>query len=201
VYTKAGADGVTGAHLKLLRSLLRSPAAAALAAASLSDGAAAAAAAQAAAEKLLLAAVEARVVPEGAGAAELAAVLGGLDAESLAAAGPAVAAQAALARGPLGLEPGAAAAVTNGRVILDWSPKRDGGGGGAAGSAEVGLTAEDFGLMQLYAQDLQPGRLEDWSSFDGDVGAGVDVGIGGVELGRGRGWGLGLAPCLSLPRP
>jgi hypothetical protein len=158
-FAGAGADGVTGAHLKLLRALLRSPAAAELAGVRIAGGAAAAeAAVKAALESLLPAARAAGVVPESAAAPELAAALGGLGAPALEASATAVAKQGALARGPLKLEPGAAAVITNGRVIVDWSPKRDGGGSGvAAGGAEAGLSSEDFGLMQLYAADLQPG--------------------------------------------
>jgi hypothetical protein len=67
-----------------------------------------------------------------------------------------------LARGPLGVEAGAAVVITNGRVIPDWSPRAGGGaaGGGGGVGALTGLTAEDFGLMQMYAQDIQAGELE-----------------------------------------
>ncbi|KAI8470132.1 MAG: hypothetical protein J3K34DRAFT_469371 [Monoraphidium minutum] len=145
-----------GKLLRFLRKLLRSDAAAPLAATPLSnappEGELAA--------RLLQIAKDVELLNGDATADDLAAALGGLGAAALGGAEADVAALAALAQGPLALEPGAAAVVTNGRVIVDWSPRRgtaDGGGKGGGLESLVGLTGEDLGLMQMYAQDIQPG--------------------------------------------
>ncbi|GBF95627.1 UDP-glucose:glyco glucosyltransferase [Raphidocelis subcapitata] len=153
-YRAAGASAADGALLRLLRALLRSPDAAALAAEPLGG---AAAGKRDLPALLLPLARAAGAVPDGAAAAAAASALGGVDAAALAEAAADVDALSRLARGPLGLEPGAAAVITNGRVILDWSPRGAAGGGEAGAGGAEGLTAEDFGLMQMYAQEMQPG--------------------------------------------
>lgn len=154
-YRAAGVAASDGALLRFLRALLRDGGAEALAAAPLAGDASATLA-----DKLLPLAVEAELVPQGASPAAVAEVLGGLGPEQLAAAAADVASHARLARGaPLSLPAGAAAVVTNGRVIVDWAPAGSpGAGGGSPGGAAVGLTPEDFALMHMYAFDLQPGE-------------------------------------------
>jgi hypothetical protein len=158
-YAAAGEDAADGKLLKLLRQLLWSEAGAALAAAPLS----AAPGEAELAGKLLALAKEARALEEEAANADVIELMGGsIDSYMLEAAASDVALMTQLARGPLGVEAGAAVVITNGRVIPDWSPRAGGGaaGGGGGVGALTGLTAEDFGLMQMYAQDIQAGELE-----------------------------------------
>lgn len=163
----AGAAGAAdGALLRFLRALLRAPLAEELSALPVAD----APPEEELAQRLLPLAAAAGVVEEGAPASALAAALGGLGAAALADAAADAAAHARLAAGPLRLERGAAAAVTNGRVILDWAPSRASATSSSAATtgssddaadlaalAAAGLTAEDFALMQMYAADVQPG--------------------------------------------
>ncbi len=153
-YRKAGAAAADGALLRLMRGVLRAPLAAALAEKPLSElpaepdlGA-----------QLLPLMRDAGVAEEKEAAAAAVKKIGGVGPAELALAAKDVGPQAALARGPLGLEPGAAAVVTNGRSIVDWSPRHDAAGAGGGGLE--GLTAEDFALMQMYAFDIQPGEHE-----------------------------------------